>query len=52
MQTTYINQLPGDTQKAIKEELVGMGLSMEDIECAMDSRLCDLEDTIDITKFL
>jgi hypothetical protein len=52
MKTLYIGQLPAETQKAIREELKKNGLNKEDIERGMDGRLCDLEDTIDIEKYL
>ena len=46
--TIFICQLPQATQDAIRRELVNAGLSFEDIEIAMDSRICDLSDTITI----
>ena len=46
--TIFICQLPQATQDAIRNQLVKAGLSFEDIELAMNSRLCDLSDTIEI----
>ena len=51
MKTQFINQLPKATQNSIRYELEQVGLSKEDITSAMESRLTDLEDTIDITMF-
>jgi hypothetical protein len=52
MKTTYINQLQQATQEEIKKELQSLNLDTQDIENALNSRLCDLEDTIDINKYL
>lgn len=52
MRTAYICTLDGKIQSAIKNDLTELGLCAEDISRAMDSRLCDLEDTIDIEKYL
>ena len=46
--TIFICQLPQATQDAIRRELVKAGFDSDDIEIAMNSRLCDLEDTIEI----
>ncbi|WP_217269600.1 hypothetical protein [Neobacillus endophyticus] len=51
MKTMYIAQLPIEIQKEILKKLNDLGLSKNDIKNAMDSRLCDLEDTIDITPY-
>lgn len=51
MKTTYISHLPMEKQIEIKQELIATGLMKEDIERAMSSRLCDLEDTINISSF-
>ena len=48
--TIFICQLPQATQDAIRNQLVKAGLSFEDIELAMNSRLCDLENTIEINN--
>lgn len=50
--TMFIVQLPEKTQKEIEKELREMNLDEEDIESAMNSRLADLSDTIDINKYL
>jgi len=50
--TTYICQLPSSIQDTIKQELINLDLSHEDIEDALSSRLCDLEDTININKYI
>lgn len=58
--TTFINQLPTEKQfeiaYAISEELVKNGLHGEELEnaidTALDGRLCDLEDIINIEKYL
>ena len=46
--TVYICQLSEADQQVIRNQLVNAGLSENDIEIAMDGRLCDLEDTIKI----
>lgn len=51
-QTTFICQLPIETQNAIEKELKELNLNNEDIERGMSGRLCDLSDTINITKYL
>lgn len=60
MKNKYINQLPeeikaniySDVRSALYEEgLRGVELE-ESIEAAMESKLYDLEDTIDITKYI
>lgn len=52
MRTTYICTLDGKIQSAIRSDLTELGLCAEDISRAMSSRLCDLEDTIEIGKYL
>ena len=52
MRTAYICTLDGKIQSAIRSDLTELGLCAEDISRAMDSRLCDLEDTIEIGKYL
>lgn len=44
--TTFISMLNEVYQKQIREALVEKGLQEKDIENAMNSRLCDLEDTL------
>ena len=46
--TIFICQLPQATQDTIRNQLVKAGFDSESIELAMNSRLCDLEDTIEI----
>lgn len=46
--TRYVCTLPGIEQKLIELALLDAGLSDEDAERGMNSRICDLEDTIDI----
>ena len=45
--TTYVRTLEDEQIKEIKEELKTV-LEDEDIDIALDGRLSDLEDTIDI----
>jgi len=58
--TTFINQLPTSIQEEIKKDLHEVLENIitldnniqEEIEIAIGSRLCDLEDTINIEKYL
>ena len=50
--TRYIITFSNEIQKEIKADLLKIGLTKEDIENALSSRLCDLEDTINIQKYL
>lgn len=50
--TQYITQLPPETQQSILSDLTKLNLTPEDIDNAMNSRLCDLSDTIDISKYI
>lgn len=43
---TFICQLTTQDQLAIKQKLESSGLESSEIEVAMNSRLCDIEDTI------
>ena len=60
MKTNYVSQLPIDVSNQIKKDLrkalfeLGYRDRLLDllVNEAMDSRLCDLENTIDITKYL
>lgn len=59
MKTTFIQSLPISTQNEIKKDLQKalQGITLdtsieEEIETAMGCRLCDLEDTININKYL
>ena len=47
--TVHIATLPSAQQARIRDELERAGLSHEDVERAMNSRLCDLEDTINMS---
>lgn len=48
MFTRYIWTLPQEVQCEILHKLLLAGIEGEDLERAMDGRVCDLEDTIDI----
>ena len=50
--TTFVCCLDNESQKSIRRDLENLGLCAEDVALAMNSRLCDLEDTIDINKYL
>lgn len=50
--TTYIFALPDSVQAEIRDALRARGLSHEDVERGMDGKLCDLEDTVDIGRWL
>lgn len=50
--TIYISQLPTKVQVAIKKELKAGGIKGELLNDAMNGRLCDLEDTINIHPYL
>ena len=50
--TEYIWRLPRSVQSEIMLALDLAGIEGEDFERAMDSRLCDLEDTIDIRPWI
>ncbi|MDF2950575.1 MAG: hypothetical protein K0S18_158 [Anaerocolumna sp.] len=52
MKTQYISTLSQEIQSQIKADLQSIGLNAQDIEIAMNSRLSDLEDTINISKYL
>jgi hypothetical protein len=52
LKNLYIQTLPEDIQAYILNELTKLNLSSDDIDNAMNSRLCDLEDTINIYKLL
>jgi SOS response regulatory protein OraA/RecX len=51
MKNTFIRTLNEEIQTEIKAELIQLGLDNEDIENALDSRLSDLADTININKY-
>lgn len=46
MQTVYVCTLSEREQAEIKTKLVDAGVSGEDLELAMNSRLCDLEEVM------
>lgn len=50
--TIYIALLPIEVQQEIKRELMNVHIEGQDLENAMNSRLCDLEDTINIKKYI
>lgn len=47
--STYISTLPLTTQDALRTELTDLGLSVEDIDNALSSRISDLADTLPVT---
>ena len=50
--TNYIAALPEKTQEEIKNILIQMDMEPEDIEAALNSRLCDLEEIDEIKTIL
>ena len=50
--TLFVVQLPNAMQAQIEEELKNQGFAPEDISNALESRLSDLSDTLDITPYL
>lgn len=50
--TDYINQTLPQIQVAISRELENLGMNANDTWDALNSRLVDLEDTIDITEYI
>lgn len=48
----YIAQLPEDKQNVIEQTLINVGIDGEDLQNAMDSKIADLIDTINIYKLL
>lgn len=49
--TRYIWTLSAEVQREIMAALLAAGIEGDDLELAMDGRICDLEDTIDISAF-
>lgn len=49
--TRYIWTLPVSMQQEIYQALLLAGVEGEDLERAMDGRICDLEDTISIEEW-
>ena len=50
--TTHISALPKEAQEEIKNILIQTGAEPEDIEAALNSRLCDLEEVVNITDYI
>lgn len=48
--TAYICQLSAEYQNLIRQALTEKGIDKEDIETALNSRLCDLEELINIEE--
>lgn len=46
MKTAYICTLDIEVQNDIKAKLIAKGITGEDLELAMSSRLCDLEEVL------
>ena len=49
--TEYIWMLPVEEQADLLVELAFAGIEGEDLDRAMDGRVCDLEDTIDVSNW-
>lgn len=49
--TRYIWTLPVSMQQEIYQALLLAGVEGEELEIAMDGRICDLEDTISIEQW-
>ncbi|MFY0397790.1 hypothetical protein ACUXOD_003794 [Bacillus sp. 153480037-1] len=47
----YVNCLEKSDIQKIQEALTGKGVTGDDLERALCSRLCDLENIIDVTLF-
>ncbi len=47
---TYICQLSAECKNQIRQALTEKGIDKEDIETALNSRLCDLEELINIEE--
>lgn len=48
----YVCELSNEIQDQIKNDLIEIGIEGEDLELAMNSKLTDLEDTINIKAYL
>ncbi|MNB67629.1 hypothetical protein D3C87_914880 [compost metagenome] len=48
----YVYQLNSKDQELIKAALIKAGIKGSDLENAMDSKVVDLKDTINVKKFL
>lgn len=49
--TEYVGFLEAEDQWDIITQLVLAGIEDEDFERALDSRVCDLEETIDVSAY-
>jgi len=49
--TSYVWALSQEEQVEIMHRLILAGIDGEDLERAMDGRVCDLADTIDVTDW-
>ena len=49
--TEYIWRLSQDEQQLIYERLLSAGITGEDLELALDGRVCDLESTISVEEW-
>lgn len=49
---TFINLMNNVQIEEIKKQLIENGISKEDIEIALDSRLSDIEELIDVDSIL
>ena len=48
--TAFICQLPKRYQNLIRQALTEKGINKDDIETALNSRLCDLEEILNIEE--
>ncbi|MFI2856822.1 hypothetical protein ACH6EH_06750 [Paenibacillus sp. JSM ZJ436] len=48
MKTLYINQLPQSKQEEIKAQLEAFGLTPDEVQDAMDSKVCDIEEIVKV----
>lgn len=48
----YVVELSEKAQAILKAKLVELGFNEQEIQDGMDSRVCDLSDTIDLDAFL
>lgn len=48
--TEHVCTLGKDEKLQVIELLVGAGISGDDLRRAMNSRVCDLEDTVDVSR--
>ena len=52
--TSYIHELPAEVKVNILHDVIATGeiMSHEELELALSGRLCDLEELIDIKKYI